>query len=459
MNKGDQAMRRIEKSVNYIAAGLLGLCIIFGLRTVIRSASGHLNAVFVIAGAVLALEAALALNRLPEYLRGITVCQYRRITLAMCLTLLTSAVLTAVFCDLTPKNDLSHVCTAARNLIEGRCLYTGLPEEHQSYFAVYPNNHALFSLIYVLYRIEFTLTGSISDALPTAVNIAGLSLSYWLMCRCAEFVYPPERAILCAVRGMLFTPFITYAAFFYTDSMGMLPVAAAAYFYLKFRKSGGFGYLIACGVSAAAAYKIKGSAVILIIAIMLDMAADRRNIREFSALGLPCLAVCGTLSFVGRTLLRIGCAELREKRFPLIHWIMMSADGRGGYVKADFLYTQSFSGCKKVTADLSRLWEKLSEQGISGFLAHLGEKMGYAWGNCTFLAGYYYTDSFQSPLFLIFTFFCHFTLLFSILLSLRSAKKEALLFRLTLAGTIVFFLLWETRCRYLVSLFPLFMLI
>lgn len=452
-------MRRIAKSVNYITASLLGLCIIFGLRTVSRSASEHLNAVFVIAGAVLALGAALALNRLPEHLRGLTVYQYRRITLAMRLTLLTSAVLTAIFCDLTPKNDLSHVCTAAKNLIEGRDLYTGLPEEHQSYFAVYPNNHTLFSLIYVLYRIEFFLTGSISDTLPTAANIAGLSLSYWLMCRCAELVYPPERAILCAVRGMMFTPFITYAAFFYTDSLGMLPVAAAAYFYLKFRKSGSFGYLIACGISAAAAYKMKGSAVVLVIAIMLDMAADHRNIREFSALTVPCCAICGTLSLVGRKLLHIGCAELREKRFPLIHWIMMSADGCGGYVKSDFLYTKSFSGCKKVPADLSRIWEKLSNQGVGGFLAHLGEKMGYAWGNCTFLAGYYYTDSFQSPLFLILTFFCHFTLLFSILLSLRSAKKENLLFRLTLAGTIVFFLLWEARCRYLVSLFPLFMLI
>ena len=50
------------------------------------------------------------------------------------------------------------------------------------------------------YKIEFMLTGNITDTLPTALNLIGLNISYILMCRIAEMIHKPSKAFLCAVR-------------------------------------------------------------------------------------------------------------------------------------------------------------------------------------------------------------------------------------------------------------------
>ncbi len=414
-------------------------------------------------GAVISLAAAVGLNKTEKYTKNLSVYDYRRFTALLCLILFLSQIVTAVFADFTPKNDLSYICSGAKNLILGNNISEGLPDYHADYFECYPNNHMLASVVYILYRIQYALTGSINDILPTAVNILGLSASYWLLCRCAEMIYEPPRAFVCAVRGMLFTPMVTYSSFFYTDSMAMPFVMAAAYAYLRFRRSGKISDLIFCGAFIGAGYKMKGSALVLLIAIIADMLLRHRKARTFAALILPCAAMIKVISFAAMRLLNISCKAIKEKAFPLIHWIMMSADGRGGYNSADFLYTQSFSGNKKISADFSRLAEKLEAQGIPGFLGHLCNKAAYTWENMTFMAGYFYNDSFNSPSFIIASFICHFTLMFSILLSLVDSRKkgadESFVFRLSLFGLCLFLLVWETRCRYLVSFFPLFMLI
>lgn len=414
-------------------------------------------------GAAVSLAAAVGLNNLERYTKDFSVYDYRKFTALLCLILFLSQIVTAVFADFTPRNDLSYICTGAKNLILGNNISEGLPDRHADYFECYPNNHMLFSVVYILYRIQYALTGSINDILPTAVNILGLSASYWLFCRCAEMIYEPQKAYICAIRGMLFTPMVTYSSFFYTDSMAMPFVMAAAYAYLRFRRSGKISDLILCGVFIGSGYKMKGSTIVLLIAIIADMLLRHQKAKSFAALILPCTAMIKAISLSAMKLMHISCNAIKEKAFPLIHWIMMSADGRGGYNSADFLYTQSFPGDRKVSADFSRLAEKLEAQGLSGFLGHLCNKTAYTWENITFMASYFYTDSFISPSYIIASFLCHFTLMFSILLSLVDSRKkgadESFVFRLSLFGLCLFLLIWETRCRYLVSFFPLFMLI
>ncbi|MDE6834966.1 MAG: hypothetical protein K2J39_12090, partial [Ruminococcus sp.] len=57
--------------------------------------------------------------------------------------------------DFTPKNDLSYICTGAENIVMGNFLYDNIPEIHKHYFAVYPNNHMILTVISVLYRLEY----------------------------------------------------------------------------------------------------------------------------------------------------------------------------------------------------------------------------------------------------------------------------------------------------------------
>lgn len=461
----NENMKRTVNFFNHSIIVFFAAAIALGLFGVATNKLNKLPVPWLIVslGAVVSLSAAVGLRKIEKYTRNLSVYEYRRFTALLFMILFVSQIITAVFADFTPVNDLSYVCSGAKNLILGKNIYEGFPDYHTDYFECYPNNHMLFSVVYLLYRIQYALTGHINDFLPTAVNIIGLSASYWLLCRCAEMIYQPSRAYICAIRGMLFTPMVTYSSFFYTDSMAMPLVMAAAYAYLRFRRSGKISNLIFCGAFIGAGFKMKGSTFVLLIAVIIDMILKHHNIKAFAALTLPCAAMIKAITFASMKLLNISCKALREKAFPLIHWVMMSADGRGGYNSADFNYTQSFSGCQKIPADFSRLAEKLEAQGVFGFIGHLCNKTAYTWENITFMAGYYYNDSFSSPSFITASFLCHFTLMFSILLSLVDSRKkgadESFVFRLSLFGLCLFLLIWETRCRYLVSFFPLFMLI
>lgn len=449
-------MNQMKKYFNYSLLTVFSVCIVLALYGLIVNKMASVPASWLIipCGAFICIFLARELNSLENI--QMTIHHYRRICTVMCLLLFVAQLIVAVFADFTPINDLSYVCTGARNLILDKNISDGLPSYHQDYFEVYPNNHALFIIIYLLYKIEFVFTGTMSDFLPTALNLIGLNISYILFCKCAEIIHEPPKAFVCAVRGMLFTPLFTYTSFFYTDAMAMPLVMISTYLYLNYRKSNKISFLIICGAFISIAYKIKGSSLVLLVAIFIDMAFSKPKIRDFIAVSLPCGAVCKIISETALKIMHISHETIREKSFPLIHWVMMSADGRGGYNQEDFFFTQASTN--KVTDDLARLADKLSSQG-GRFILHITEKISYTWENCAFMAGYFYNDSFSSRIFYVMTFFCHFTLLFSVLMGIKKDNNKTFLFRLCLFGMIVFLLIWETRCRYLVSFFLLFLLI
>lgn len=401
-----------------------------------------------------------------------------RIFFVFAAVLLLLQIIYVLSVDFSPRNDLSYVCKGAENLITGNDLHDGLPERHQHYFAVYPNNHMLLLIVYVLYKIQFALTGEITNTLPIILSTVGLNLSYILMYKTAKLMYSPEKALTCAVKGLLFTPLITYTQFFYTDSIAMPWITGALYFYMKWRTSENDSRtksvinMILCGLLLAAAYKIKGSAVIFIPAAVIDMLFVRRKrsdkIISFGAFIAVFAALCILLGGIAKSVTDIDCKEMEKYRFPMIHWVMMSASGNGGYQYEDFMYTKSVEGFdSKISADLDRLGDKLSEQGAAGFGKHLLTKLTYTWRDSSFMANYYYKNSFlESNAFYILTALCHFTLMFGIVRSYISRIKSkdnalsaAFMPKLMLAGLTVFLLIWEARCRYLVSFFVLFALI
>jgi len=149
--------------------------------------------------------------------------------------------------------------------------------------------------------------------------------------------------------------------------------------------------------------------------------------------------------------------------------VMMSADGDGGYHYTDFSYTKSHYGYEnKIKADEERLSEKLDEQGVLGFVHHLVIKLTYTWKDGTYMTGYYYSETpfFNSMLFYFIAEVMHFTLLITVCrgyLSKYASEDDALsqsfFLKVTLMGLLAFLLIWEARCRYLVSFFLLFALI
>lgn len=376
-------------------------------------------------------------------------------------------VLFVIFQDFTPRNDLAYVCQGAENLVTGKPLYENIPEMHKHYFAVYPNNHMLFTVVYGLYKMEYMFTGHITNFLPTILNIISLDISYILMYKTAGLIYSVEKSLVCAFRGMMFTPLITYAAFFYTDSMSMPWITGALYLYIKWRISGNICNMALSGITLAVAYKFKGSAGILIPAVIIDLIFfnnRKKKIINFSLFITMFAIFCIIISSISKNIIGLNDYELDRYRFPLIHWIMMSVDGKGGYCSEDFRYTLSFNGYdNKVDADIARLSAKLSAEGTSGFFNHLVQKIAYTWRDGTYMAGYYNKYGFlKSYGFYIFTALCQFTLIFRVVrrsLSGKEISDNEFILRIMLLGMAVFLMVWETRCRYLVSFFVLFVLI
>lgn len=406
-----------------------------------------------------------------------------RIFLCMAVLLLAAQIAFAAASDFAPKNDLKYVCTAAENYVTGGVdtLYNGLPERHQNYFSVYPNNHALFLIVLAAYKIQYALTGTVTNLIPIALNIVGMNLSYLLMYKCARLIYSPEKSLMCAVKGLMFTPLVTYSPFFYTDGMSMPWLTGAIYLYMKWRAEMDAGasakkltaLALGCGAVLGVAYKIKGSAVILIPAILLDLLFRQKGLKDKL---LPIAETAAAFALVSVLIGNIACSvlkisdeEIDRHSFPAIHWVMMSADGDGGYSYDDFKYTKSFeSHDEKVSADIDRLKEKISDQGASGFMNHLALKLTYTWKNGTFMIPYYLPDcrAVNSESFYITATLLHFTLLLSMSASYLSKLRSDndvlsgnFFLKVTLMGLTLFLMIWEARCRYLVSFFPLFALI
>ena len=381
--------------------------------------------------------------------------------------------------DFIPKNDLSYICNAAENYVKYgiESLYNGLPERHQHYFEVYPNNHMLFWVIAGLYKISYSLFGEISNLLPTLINVLALDIAYIFMLKTAIMIYELSKAVVCGICGLMFTPIVTYSTFFYTDSLAMPFVSVAIYVYFRCRReeklSCQMTLTAVCGIVIAIGYKIKGSLIILLIAILIDIIIRKGGIKVAVAkigtiFGSFCVVVV-LLNILLTNTLKISKEEKNMYEFPRIHWVMMSADGYGGYNTEDFYYTKSFEGYEnKISADVDRLCEKLEKQGVIGFTVHTLKKIGYTWSNGTYMVPYYNENSkfLNSIPFVAITTVLHFSLLFKILQGFYEKRKdkndvlsESFVLKICLIGLFGFLLIWETRCRYLVSFFALFALI
>ena len=254
-------------------------------------------------------------------------------------------------------------------------------------------------------------------------------------------------------------------------------VSAGIYLYVRCRKETNakksFLLLIVCSIISAFGYKMKGSVIILLIAIICDLFLHKDSVKSIMAKIITILTVFAVIvSILSAISLKVLCTsteEMKKYEFPIIHWIMMSADGKGGYNYEDFSYTKSFEGYdEKIIADKERLTKKLHDQGVSGFSEHLLNKIGYTWHDGTYMTSYYNPDNefLNGNVFLVIAEILHVSILFEIVQGYIGKRKDVneaacgnFFLKICLAGLFIFLLIWEARCRYLISFMPLFALI
>lgn len=354
------------------------------------------------------------------------------------------------------------------------------------YMIKYQNNLAQLFILSFLYRTSYLLTGFVSIYLPAAVNALAINISVILTVFLSRKLFGDRKAFFTLFLCLIFAPFYTYVSYYYTDSLSMPFLIGSLYLFIYafnsvklFKK---LGLLTICGVLLFFSFKLKGSVIILLAAVILFLVV-KLNIKRAAVIVLAVIIGAGMAAGFFSSKIseyKIITPVLSEKyEYPYTHWVMLGLKGYGQYNKADSEYTHSFPDIKlKKSANLTKIGKRIKSYGLKGFVNHLVKKAVWTWEDGT----YFISHHIENPVhknklhdyvlkdgkkhFIFYEYSCAFQL-FMILMMIFSAVKSyknpelnfTTLLRLIVFGAFIFFLIWETRSRYLYNFTPLFLIL
>lgn len=378
-----------------------------------------------------------------------------------------------------PTWDIGSVYDAALNQKDYFSYLSG-------YFTIkYPNNIPLFFLDLIGMRF-LSLLGienyyfyfSIFNAFMVSVS---MGCFYLFLKRRLGLVAATWGSLL-----MLFiTPLYTYTTIVYTDTLVMifpiLSVLLYDIFYHSKRKSR-YIILVLMSMTLTVGIIIKTNAIILMVAIIIHFIITKR-IKTYFTFLIGLLVPFLLINQLYQAVLSPYYPDGKENLgYPATNWIMMGLHGNGNYhwEDADFTYdlkvNQGLTNEEVKQVHLSVIKQRLSDYGVNGFIKHLQEKINFTWADGTYYAPEKLSRSpievnqVQSYIFGEergdFVYSCQGVHLVVLLLILAGAVKlfkqknafESVL-SITIFGTFLFLLIWETRSRYLILYLPLMMLL
>lgn len=355
------------------------------------------------------------------------------------------------------------------------------------YILRYQNNLVYLLILSGIYRITFLLTGSISRAPVTLLNTLALNAAVLLTVLTARRLFGGRKAVFTLLLCALFSPFYTYAAYCYTDSLAIPFVAGCVYAFVCAAQSEtgrrkGFLFALA-GALCCIGFEIKGSVGILAAAAVIWLPLRygfRGGIKRIAAFLLGFLMIWGafTAGIKGSGVIDEEASD--RYRFPLTHWVMMGVhNDMGAWDKSETAYTESFpSRAEKVEANLEVIRQSVADRGFFGMLLHLSRKAVWSWMDGTYYITNYlehytqrsllhelilYDGALRLPNFGLCCGVQLFLLLSMAFSGLRAGKKREVgittFLRIAVFGLFVFLLIWETNSRYPFQFAPLYLIL
>lgn len=354
------------------------------------------------------------------------------------------------------------------------------------YLIEYPNQVAILLINSFVYRIWYLLTGSISRMPMVGLNVLSINAAVLMTALLARKVYGDKKALMVLGLSAIFVPYYTYTSYVYTDTFSIPYTVGMVFLFLSainVKKTVPRTVLFAlCGVVAFVGYKVKGNAIVLVVAL-LGYALLKLKFKRFLSIALAFVLGFVCVGAVYKTAIKTSNILLNEHtyqyEFPATHWIMMGLHGHGGFEMDDYRFTQSFPGKDaKKEANLEVIKEDLEEMGVDGLLEFMTTKAIWTWGDGT----YYVSNHIGQPIkenklheYLLpdgvhyyrqFAYTCAFQLFLILMMALSALKgfikgkiDATLLFRISVFGVFLFLLMWETRSRYLFNFTPFFLLL
>lgn len=359
--------------------------------------------------------------------------------------------------------------------------------DYMDYYMVkYQNNFIMLFILSLIYRVSYLLTGSVSVYLPVFINALAINISVILTVFLTRKLFGNRRAFITLFLCVIFAPYYTYVSYYYTDSLSMPFVIGSLYLFVYAFNSRSFVkeilLLALCGALLFFSFKLKGSVIIIITAILLFL-LFKLKIKQAAVIASVILLGAGMCyGFYSAKISenKIVTPALCERyEYPYTHWVMLGLKKYGNYNHADSKYTRQFSDKElKTSANIEKIKSRIKKYGVKGLGKHLVKKAVWTWEDGT----YYISHHIENPIhknklhsyvlnsgskhFIFYEYSCAFQL-FMIFMMIISAYKGfknpklnfTALLRLIVFGAFIFFLIWETRSRYLYNLTPLFIIL
>lgn len=450
---------------------------------------GAQNVFCILSGIALAAIAIIAYKLLEKHAKKHHVKNYDKAFWIMFAVMLLLQLAMGYLLMCEPVTDLGKVHAFAKSVAQtGSFTNTyDLYPSAQGYMARYPNNNGIFLLLTGYYRVLYLAFGEIPLSAGVLLNVIALSVSVLFTYQTAKKIFSASGAFFAFLLCFFFLPFYTYTPFFYTDTLSMPFVIIPIFLYISALKTKKafkrYLYLFLFAALVFIGYSLKGSVAIILAAAVVFLFLSvpvKRALACMSTVAAVFLVCMLAFHSLVSTLNFAPAEELNEQQYPMTHWIMMGLKGNGGFNQADSRFTRK-SGTydEKRAANIEEIKKRLQDYGPDGLFDHLTKKAAWTWSDGTYFISKHIWNEPQQPnimhefilkngkyhnSFVFVSNMFHVLMLLMICLSaiasiIRPRMNFSVLLKGLIFGVFLFFLVWETRSRYLMNFTPVFLLV
>ena len=277
-----------------------------------------------------------------------------------------------------------------------------------------------------------------------------------------------------------FLPLLLYIPIVYTDTSSMFYLAGAFFFstlFLRERRSMKWAMLWAglfmIFMTTASLFKV--TSLIYLVAVFLYLLLVKKAFRPKK------LAVLVVAALVILLPIRVAVGAFTDLRvnkdweYPKIHWVFMGMYGRGGfnYYPSRFIYDAQKEGGDVAAMITEEIKKTAQERGVGGFAELYSNKLSDTWNDGSYFVFEKLSREPQNKDSAVYDFvmnryknvFCYAMdvvalsrtiLLFAMAIVARKKRDWSATLKMAVIGVMLFFLVWETRSRYILNFLPLF---
>lgn len=353
------------------------------------------------------------------------------------------------------------------------------PTAMENYFSIYPNNISLCILEHLILKAA-SILGIQYEHYLFFLNIINILFIDWAMYFAFRIIKMLKNEmlavkflVLCAINPMLYA----YSILVYTSTLSMPFIMGAIYYYLRATKEEKmikkYLYSIVTIIILFLGFKLRATVIVSLVAILISMFMKIKGKYTKEMIINNCkIAVCIVLALF---VVSVGYKHIEknyvkfdysETGFPVTHWLMMGAQGSGGFNVEDFNYTLNIPTKKeRVEANLAEYKRRITNLGIGGTIHLVMNKVRVTWSdgldatidslsdNETYYVINDYLTGSKKDVFVSYCHMYHLMLMILVLVSVirglkRNYDNPIFIIYLNLLGGIIFHSFWEAGAAY-----------